>query len=531
MSTKTKKRRLAVLLSIVLLLSQTSFASNEFSAPSQQSNNSPVTSQPEPGRFEPNVETNSNAPTVLPPVEQSDAARAYLQNNEEVFGQIINLASELEDKKNELLKERGEQFVSNMIAGANLIYKEPGVGKADYRIIKGDKGAPDTVITRVVLDKTEKAYLLINQNQMPTGFYFRKYLAGLLIEAGYRPQRDASGHAQTNIFGRPKMRYGRNTDVLVFNDNILADAHLRKKPTPANWNWWREYFWSKYDRPTKATLTAGFVFGALPHTIVNAAMAHLLHVSYWSAGWNFAYSMFIGAYISTYKAWTNSGERPSVRVLKLMANAMVYATVLVMMMKPGSMHQKLAAVSFVSLASILANVAMNSVARNKWNQISKIGDEARANSGLWTIPFTNIKTWWKRSHVNNQLLYLIPWTINLVGIFILGATKMFQVPHTGITVPVLQFAGMPIAMIWSALYARSIARRAKYDPALLEHYKDLNKMALQYERDVNRWVPLHLQIGANMAVRSAWHKVRPTARAVGRVTRRAVRRCADILTN
>lgn len=527
---KAKKRQLAFLISFVVFFSQISFASSLPYIPPPQSENQQTTNTSNPT----NRDIHEDANGVLPPGnysrayldEQSEeSAHAYLQNNEQILDQVLYLANKLQEEKNNLIQTRGEKAVSELIAAAQVIYKEPGLGKADYRVIKGDKGAPNVVITRVVLDKTERAYLLIDQNQAPKGFYFRQYVARQLIESGFRQQRDTNGSVRINIFGRQKMRYGRDTDLLIFNDNILRSAQSRRKPKPTEWNWWRQYFLSKFNRPDKATVTGAFVFGALPHTLETAGMAHHMHTSYLPADWNFFYSMLIGAYISTYKAWTNFGTS-KVRILKLMANAMIYATTLVVLMKPGSVEEKLAAVNIVNMTSILANVGMNSVARNKWNQISKIGDEARDNTGQWKIPFTNVQTWWKKSHAKNQLLYLLPWTINLVGIFILGSTHMFQIPHTGVTVPVLQFAGMPVAMIWSALYARRLARRAKHDPALAAHYEDLNKMAQQYEGEWERWVPLPMQIGTSILYRSAWHKVRPAWRSV----QRTYSRCADLLT-
>src|SRR5690606_25579092 len=45
---------------------------------------------------------------------------------------------------------------------------------------------------------------------------------------------------------------------------------------------------------------------------------------------------------------------------------------------------------------------------------------------------------WSRANLENQIVYLIPWTLNVISLLTLASTDMFKIPGTEITIPIIQ---------------------------------------------------------------------------------------------
>jgi hypothetical protein len=420
-------------------------------------------------------------------------AIAAAQGQENVLAKVIDLAAKLEKLKNAVEATRGINGVRDLVEHDALIYEETGVGKIDYRYIENDEGEL-VLVPRVVLDENQKAYLLIDAKKFTSGSqHLKMYIARTLMEAGERPVLDKKGRPKKTLLGETKLTFGRDVDVLYFNDNVLEDVHSITRPKATEWRWWKEYFYSKYTKPSADDFTmALFLCAGLQGTLVSAVSAiksHILGVDFsWTPTiFTMLYALAIDTYVSTYKNWSNFGTVQS-RRLKLFANGFVHATFLVAVMQPGGLDAKLAAVSVFSgagllkLSSIAANVYMNSISRVYWNYISKIRDEARANTGQVQLNLFGKTIFnWKRSRVEYKLIHLIPWTINVLSLFALGSSTLFHLPGTEIDVPALQFAGIPVAMYWAKKYARAVADQYNDDPLKEARYRELDESAKGYE--------------------------------------------------
>jgi hypothetical protein len=300
-----------------------------------------------------------------------------------------------------------------------------------------------------------------------------------------------------------------------------------------------------------------------------------------------AYGLGIGTFYSFYKNWTtNSGSRTT-RILKQQVVSTFYAVGLVMGVTSGDWSDKTAAVSVFTTEgrakgiSILVNGISNNTVKDFQTQVPRLREKTRESAGLikfrvpiglekkttyvhkdgervrnveeqhviyddfgnekhfvryedgiWHevneeerigIKYANVE--WSKANLENQLLYLIPWSVNVISLMTLASTDWFKIPGTDITIPILQLATIPIYMKWSKWYARKLADRAKKDPDMAVRAAELEQIAQDNENAWNNTFGMELR---ELPDKVTWF-VKSTANAALEFGKSAARACRYLL--
>jgi hypothetical protein len=427
------------------------------------------------------------AAAEMPKVQSQ--AKLWSEQQETLVPELLAAAERLEQKAKSLIASRGEQGFQSLIDKNQFIVEDPILNiPMEYRMIDGVR------VPRFLIN--DETYIIVDEKLISRNSkHLRQYISRTHIESGPgRPDINSDGEVKKNIFGRDKKKTGRNLTVIYLNDDVTQVEALAK-PKPTQWRWWQEYFISKYKHPTIDAFTLALVTGvAMQGTLTLGATSLKSHVlgvdfSMIPTYWSMAYSLGIGTFISFYRNWTvNSGTRAT-RVLKSQAVSSLYAYGLVMAVTGGDFSDKLSAISVFTSegaaknVSILANGVMNNYAKDYWNQIPRLRETTRENAGTisFKVPLINKTVNWQRASLESQMLYLIPWSINMISLLTLATTDWFQIPGTSISFPILQFAGIPIAMQWSKWYSKHLADKAKLDPDMQIRAQELAALAARHE--------------------------------------------------
>ncbi|MCB0350075.1 MAG: hypothetical protein KDD38_02755, partial [Bdellovibrionales bacterium] len=443
--------------------------------------------------------------------------------------ELLAAAERLEAEAEKVVRARGEKYLTDLIRTNHFIVEDSELNiKMEYRLIDGHR------VPRLLVH--DEVYILVDEQIIPRNSkHLQQYISRTHHESG--PNRvaiDKNGNPLKTIFGNDKKTTGRNLTVLYLNEDVTNVEHL-PKPKVTQWKWWKEYFISKYKKPTLDDVSMAFFTGfALQGALILAGSTvknHFLGAAFTLAPtyWTMAYGQLVGTYYSTVKNWTiNSGSKPS-RIAKSQVVSTLYAVGLVMAVTDGSMADKLSTISLLTSegrakdVSILANGVMNNFAKDYWNQIPRIREQTRENANDLTfkIPFTQKTFAWKQASLEAQLLYLIPWSINVISLMTLATTDCFQIPGTNITLPVLQFAGIPIAMYWAKWYSRHLAKKHKDDPHAQVRAREYEQMAKTQE---NAW-----KASFGMDVKDIPEKVSGWVDAIKNSTKEVTKKCLNLL--
>ncbi len=414
---------------------------------------------------------------------------AWSGKQEELVPHLLAAAERLEAEANRIMFTRGKEYLTELINTNHFIVEDPGTGiSMEYRLIDGHR------VPRILIN--DEVYIIVDEKIISRDSkHLQQYIARTHHESGQnRVQIDHEGQTQKTFFGNNKTIWGRNLTIVFLNDDVTEVKKLAK-PKPTQWKWWKEYFVSKYKKPTMEDFSMALVTGvAMQGTLALGATAlksNLLgtEFSMIPTYWTMAFGLGVGTIISTYRNWAvNSGTRLT-RVLKSQTLSSLYAVGLVLAVSDGSVGDRLSTISLFTTdgqaknVSILANGMMNNYAKDHWNQIPRIRESTRQNAKLisFRVPFTNRILDWKQSSLESQMLYMVPWTINVISLMTLASTDWFQIPGTSITIPILQFAGIPIAMYWSKWYSRHLANKFKDDPDAQVRARELEEMASAHE--------------------------------------------------
>ncbi|OFZ17664.1 MAG: hypothetical protein A2Z20_00405 [Bdellovibrionales bacterium RBG_16_40_8] len=395
----------------------------------------------------------------------------WSDKNESLVEKLFESAERLEREAARIASLRGENYLKDLIDKNQFILEDSVFGiNMSYRIIDNHR------VPRFLINN--ETYIIIDEKIITReSKHLKQYIARIHIESGQNQSKT-----------------GRNLTVVYINDDVTSVEHL-SKPKPTQWSWWKEYFISKYKRPTLSDVSMAVVTGMLMQgalTIGSTWVKHKMQGTEFSmipTYWSMGFALGIGSFLSTYRNWAvNSGTRLT-RVLKSQLVSSLYAVGLVMAVTDGSIGDRLSTISIFTAEgqakdiSLLANGVMNNYAKDYWAQISRLRETTRENAGniAIKIPLINKQIDWRRASFEYSVLYLIPWTINVVSLIALASTDWFQVPGTNITVPILQFAGIPVAMYWSKWYARRLAERAKSDFDAAVYADEIEKLAQKYE--------------------------------------------------
>jgi hypothetical protein len=430
-----------------------------------------------------------------------DGTRAWSEEQENLVPLLLSAAEKLEAEAQRIINLHGEKYLADLIEKNQFAidYQEADM-QVMYRVI-GNQRVPR------ILYKDE-VYILVDEHKLPRDSaelvkfvnHYNQYISRTHHDSGGgRVVRNSDGEIEKTIFGNNRTTIGRNLSVVFLNDG-KSDGFYLPKAKPTSWQWWKEYFYAKYKKPTLNDFALAMVTGSILQGGLTLAATYAKHaisgepMIYSPVYWAMGYSLFIGTFMSTYQNWVvNNGSRLT-RVLKAQPASALFAVGLVMCLGHGSFTEKAAAISIFSsvgrskMASIFVNGLMNNYAKDYWSQIRRIRDVTGLDRGeidLGKYPFTDTEIKWKKSNISYPLLYLFPWSINMISLMLLSGDKdhknPFQIPGTDITVPILQFIGIPAAMWISKWYSREVAEKEKLKPDAEVNAREVEALAAKYE--------------------------------------------------
>lgn len=403
----------------------------------------------------------------------AENAKDWAESHEQDVQPILELASELEKHTQDLEARFGNAKIEEMLLRGDIVIERAGLGKADMKLIDGVR------VPRVVLESNSNAYLLLDSAKIETtSSHLRQYVARVHMDSG---------------------KTGRNLSLLWFESydlTQLREIHAVEslpKPKAMSMLWWKEYFYSKYKKPTlndvSMALAVGTGMQATLATVVSLVKSHVFGtpMAWEPTIWTAFFGLGIGTFNSTYKNWVvNSGNKLT-RVLKGQTVSSMFALGLILLTSDGGFGQRLSRINIMSSeglllhTSVLANGLMNNSVKDFWSRITSLRDKARQNVGTIDFKVLGQEIKWNRSNLESQMLYLVPWTINLISLLTLSAGGFGTIGDTGITIPILPLLSTPLAMAITKWYARKLANKVKDDPLMQVRAAELEKMASQYE--------------------------------------------------
>lgn len=425
---------------------------------------------------------------------QKDIAKnveSLTAQHEQLLPLLFDTAAKFEKYTQDLEVSHGENYVNDLIEKNQLKYEDEEQGiRMEYRLIDKNR------VPRLLIN--DHLYFIIDEKIIQRDSkHLEQIVARSHFESGPgRPVIDEKGVVRKDFFGFNKTQTGRDLSLVFINDGQL-EVDTRVKPKATSWKWWSEYFHSKKKMPTEEDVSLAIFTSVLQGGLtavvlwIKQSLGHgefTMEPVYWSM----AYAFGVGTIISFYRNWTTFSGSRFTRVLKSLVFSLVYAFGLVLTVPDhgNSLSDRLESVNpldkegFSKDSSVLVNGLSNNYAKDYWNQIPRFRESNRENVGKLhlKVPFKKNPIVWSQSKFESQILYLIPWSINVISLISLASTDIFKISGTQITLPVFQFLGIPFAMMWAKWYARSRADKAKQDPNLAVQAKDMEETAQKYEK-------------------------------------------------
>ena len=447
--------------------------------------------------------TDADAAKDLDDIDREAQARVettkkWSAEQEAILPRLLDAAARLEENAKQIEQQSGRKKVDELVNSDSFIVDLPDGGTAEYRQIDGQ------YVPRVLYG--DNVYMLIDEKLISRdSAHLRQNIARTHIESGLgRSVLDANGKPVLNIFGRPKKQGGRDLTIVFFNDDVNnSEIVSMPKARFTQWEWWKDYYLSKKKAPSWNDFTLAIAVGAMQAaatyglTLINP---HHGGATAWEAAtFTGLFALTIGTFTSFYKRLTNKSLSIFTRTLKRQfVSSMPFAYGLTLAFGDGDLHHRLAAISFLTAAGLATDASLwmngifNNIASSHWNKVMELRDNSRAVADKRVqigVDFTvgaAKKTWkiinWSWANAEYQLFYMIPWILNQVGLMLIAnAGTWTQIPFTSVHLPIVQFAGIPIAMFWAKWYARRLADTANADPYQTARAADLAKLAQGYE--------------------------------------------------
>lgn len=400
----------------------------------------------------------------------TENTKQWTSDKEAMLPFLFSLLQKLEAEEERIRQSRGPEYLQSMLDANQLMYIDENTkAEATYRMIDGVK------VPKVTFQN--EAFLFLDENTLPReSKHLEQYIARVHFEAG---------------------KNGKTINLVAVNDHVGRVESL-EKPKVTQWKWWKEYFISKYKSPTASDFSLALFTGLAMQGALTTVMSWMkfktlgVEVSMLPTYFTMAYAMVIGTFYSTIKNWTMYSGSKVTRILKSQVVSALFAYGLILTVGSGDFSDRLATISIFTAsglsmnASILTNGLMNNFVKDFWNQVPRLRELTRVNAGQVDFKWKALNKIlsWKKASVEGQLLYLIPWCINMMSLLTMASTNWLKIPGTDISVPLYQLASIPIAMFWSKSYANHLVKNASKDPDLKSWTEDLKKTAAELD---NAW--------------------------------------------
>lgn len=433
-------------------------------------------------------------------LEYAEQAEQWNENQKSHLFAVLEAAEQFEKWADKKIHHTGPSYVENLILSSAFTYDVPNdYGKATYVNI----GGVNTV--RVWVKETDEYYLLINKNEIPIDpkareaydLHLKQYTTRVHIEAGKdRDLYDENGEVLTTIWGNKKRKLGRNLNIVTIDGGNKLEVEHSPRPKFGTKKWLSEYWDSVKKKPTKSDVSQAIgVGGVMQGTLVGLfsfLQSMVLGVPFDAtpAVYTAAFGTFIGTFYSTYKNMTVLSGTALNRILMMTGVSLAYSFGLMVTLTTGETTStiNILSVEGAMVGLSLVGIALaNNAAKEPWNGIIRIRDKARLNTeSIKKSLFGKELISWNRGNFESQMLYLIPWSINVSSLFLFAQTDLFKVPGTELAFPVLQFAGIIPAMYWAKVSSSRIYQKGLKAKDLQIEIDEVNKAIKFYSSEIDR---------------------------------------------
>jgi hypothetical protein len=346
---------------------------------------------------------------------QSSRGNPWGKQEQQTIKDVMELESKVVNHWANIIKEENltEEQRFKWIDEGRVHIKDSKLGTAEINMID------EQPFIRVIHKNSEITFAIFEKEVDMESTHFKQYIARQHIDAGTGRSDGQSGRDVVTIIKDEK----KKSEFTMDPENYRS---FKRGKTLISTLWWEDYLRATYKKPTAPTVAFGGVCGLAQGALamcvagLNKAIDPSAELSYTPAMLSTAWGSGIGAFISTYKNWTNRGTR-IMRTIKSSANSIIFAYALVGLIHPDG-FQALTVLDFKGLllhSTILGNVWANNMSKVYWNDFARVREfmGITRNNYVMKLPFG--KRWdtkIARSAVEGQSLYLAPFTIRLLDL-------------------------------------------------------------------------------------------------------------------
>ncbi|MEI8346083.1 MAG: hypothetical protein WCG27_01350 [Pseudomonadota bacterium] len=319
---------------------------------------------------------------------------------------------------------------------------------------------------RVVHKGTELSIAIVQEGSITQANYqaFQLWLMRQHYDAG-KSRSDGQRGRDVVVIQVPNLLEALQEDLLQ-PENITRYNRPQMKEDMAQAT--KEYTLSLARMPNASTALFGITCGLAQVACSCGAMGLKIlfnpaaHFSWIPAALSAVYGIPIGVGISTYRNWSYRGTGIT-RALKIASIASSFAWILAGLMNPDQLH------SVWFNVGLALNVLGNSVAKKAFYDIARSRELANITQGQDVqFNFLGKQVTWARPSVENQTLYLIPYTLKL----------LYNINITLMGVPFGNYVLYGSIPVTDYLVMRYFQKLALKDP----NNKKVREMALEYEK-------------------------------------------------
>ncbi len=366
----------------------------------------------------------------------------------QVLKEITPLVQGAHEHAANLRKDVGEEQFRQLVSKNNVVYEIEGVGRAKYNKVD------NSYFIRAVHEKTKIVLLFLDKNEVTSNSkHLRQIVARQHLDAGEVDHRGA--------------RKGRDVVLVWTDENKIVSTDYHPRFVPGTGEWWADYWHASVKAPGRGDVALGCLCGALQagaafcvsglKTAIDPSTPHDNIPMIMSGAFGFT----IGVFGTTYRNISYRGSSLA-KIGKLSAVSLLYAYSLKFMHADGTatLYRFGEMATWLIHQHIFTNTLLNNFGRSAWQRVPEIRNWMRKGNGTidLTILGHRIAPGLSRATFEYQMLYLIPFTLKLVGLVGLGPGVEMPIFGKIDSGTIALFASIPLAQ-WVVL---KVARYYKY---------------------------------------------------------------------
>ncbi|MDZ4676975.1 MAG: hypothetical protein SGI74_05635 [Oligoflexia bacterium] len=395
----------------------------------------------------------------------------WSDNKEELVKDLLDLNVEIHNLADKLKRRYGKERLKDLVNKNEVVIRRNGFGKAELNACDG------VYFVRVVHDQSKTAILIIPKKTRSNPSQ------GVDPNSAHLRQIIARQHIEANETGRNVVK------MWLIGDRILETQYLPKDAA----QYWRDYFYAKWKKPTTADFTMSLFAGAFMQgslaivaTALKANIDPAYDFSWYPVVLTSIFGIGVGTFISTYKNWTRTGT-PTMRKFKSSAVSLMFSYALVVGMNPQGVVAGLEGFNpfhwsgLTKNLTLLINAGVSNHTKDYWYQLQRFREELRENTKdfkpniyIWNPSNgwhkKQFDTGWKQASLEHQIVYLVPWMLNVLQVMGLVVGDVF-----GIKIPTWHLISVPIAQYLLVRYSDYLAGKKANDPLSLNRVEAREK--------------------------------------------------------